>query len=647
MSYVLVEENGDLKTGTILVDNGTSLQVELSTGRRAKVKAAFVHLRFDSPAPGELLPAARELAEDIDIDFLWECAPSEEFGFAELASDYFGHEPSAAEATALLLRLQSAPVYFPRKGKGRFRPADRETLQTALAAIERRRQQELEIERLADEMLAGRLPEAFARIAVALVVRPDKTGIEYRALDRAASAARKSPDRLLSELGAFGSAQGLHRASFEFEHFPMGTGFPADLHDSEPDWDERLDGLSDAAVEAFSIDDSSTIEIDDAFSVRRLDDGRMRVGIHIAVPAVGIDPGSRLDRVARERLSTVYMPGEKILMLPPWLLGRFSLDSGGSVPALSLYADLDVEGTRVVDRFSRLERVRVVENLRHDTLDAVVTEAALESPGAPLPQGDALRVLWRLSNALCAEREIVRGKPEPRFRTDFSFFVEGDTVRIVQRRRDAPLDRIVSELMILANSEWGRLLAESGIAGLYRSQQAGRVRMGIHPAPHEGIGVDHYIWSTSPLRRYIDLVNQRQILAAVTGDAAPYANNDTELMAVIAAFEARHAAYVDFQQRMERYWCLRWLEQQGIRRHEAVTVRDDLVRLSAAPLYFRPTGLPPLPPGRRILVDLLEHDLLDLSLHGRFVDLAGQVQPDEPGELGEPGPDTPAVASER
>ena len=641
MTYVLVEENGDLKTGTILVDNGTSLQIELSTGRRAKVKSAFVHLRFDSPSPGELLPAARALAEDIDIDFLWECAPAEEFGFADLAADYFGHEPSAAEATALLLRLQSAPVYFPRKGKGRFRPADRDTLETALAAIERRRQQELEIERLADEMLAGRLPEAIAAVAVALVVRPDKTGIEYRALDRAASAARKAPERLLSELGAFGSSQGLHRASFEFEHFPAGTGFPAVLHDGDPGWDARIERLPEAGVEAFSIDDSSTIEIDDAFSVRRLDDGRIRVGIHIAAPAVGIDPGSRLDRIARERLSTVYMPGEKILMLPPPLVARFSLDSGGMVPALSLYVDLDAAGERVVERFSRLERVRVVENLRHDLLDAVVTEAALASPEAPLPQGEALRVLWRLANALCAGRERVRGKPEPRFRTDFSFLVEGDTVRIVQRRRDAPLDRIVSELMILANSEWGRLLAGSDIAGLYRIQQAGRVRMSTQPGPHEGIGVEHYIWSTSPLRRYVDLLNQRQLIAAVAGDVAPYGNKDTELMSVLSAFEARHAAYAEFQQRMERYWCLRWLEQQGQQRHEAVTVRDDLVRLAAAPLYFRPTGLPPLPPGRRIVVDLLERDLLDLSLHGRFVDLAGQVVADEPET------DVPAVASER
>lgn len=630
MNHVLVEENGELKTGTILADNGTSLQVELATGRRAKIKAASVFLRFDVPAPGELMPAARELAEDIDVEFLWECAPAEEFGFGELATEYYGHEPTAIEATALLVRLQSAPVYFPRKGKGRFRASDRATLATALAAIERRRQQELEIERLADEMLAGRLPPSIARVAVALVVRPDKASIEYRALDRAATGAQKTPARLLSGLGAFGSPHGLHRAGFEFEYFPAGTGFAAGQRAVDPEWDARIERLPLAEVTAFSIDDSSTVEIDDALSVQRLDDGRTRVGVHIAAPVVGIEPGSILDRAARERLSTVYMPDDKILMLPPPLVARFSLDRGGMVPALSLYVDLDETGTRIVERHSRLERVRVVENLRHDQLDAVVTEAALESAGAPLPQGDALRVLWRLSNALCAEREQVRGKPEPRFRTDFVFHVEGDRVHIVQRRRDAPLDRIVSELMILANSEWGRLLADHDLAGLYRGQQAGRVRMSTRPAPHEGLGVAQYIWATSPLRRYVDLVNQRQVLAAVTGETAPYTRNDTELLALMSAFEARHAAYVEFQQRMERYWCLRWLEQEGAQRLEAVTVRDDLVRLAAAPLYFRPTGLPPLPPGRRIVVDVLERDLLDLSVHGRYIDLAGPVLADEP-----------------
>jgi exoribonuclease-2 len=330
-------------------------------------------------------------------------------------------------------------------------------------------------------------------------------------------------------------------------------------------------------------------------------------------------------------------------MLPDEPIERFSLEAGRELPAVSLYADLDETGTRVASTFTRVERIRVAANLRHDRLDAVVTEEALAgpAPGAPdplagLPQAAALRALWRLTLALSDERDRVRGKPEARHRVDFSFYVDVDpdgaeSVRIVQRRRDAPLDRIVAELAILANASWGRLLADHRVPGIYRSQQAGgRVRMTTHPLPHQGLGVAQYGWSTSPLRRFVDLVNQRQLIAVAEGTAPPYAPNDADLFAVISAFDARYAAYADFQQRMERYWCLRWVGQQPSRRLEAVVVRDELVRLARAPLYFRMPELPALgfAPGRRIVVDVVDLDLLDLSVSARFVELAPEVVDD-------------------
>jgi exoribonuclease-2 len=336
-------------------------------------------------------------------------------------------------------------------------------------------------------------------------------------------------------------------------------------------------------------------------------------------------------------MSTVYMPGDKITMLPDAPIERFSLEAGRELPALSLYADLDEAGTRVTATTTRVERIRVAANLRHDRLDHTVTEAALEppAPGAPdtlaaLPQAGALRALWRLTLALSAERDRVRGKPEARHRVDFSFYVDRDeagaeTVRIVQRRRDAPLDRIVAELMILANAAWGGLLAEHRVPGVYRSQQAGgRVRMSTHPLPHQGLGVARYGWATSPLRRYVDLVNQRQLIAVARGEPAPYTGQDADLFAVISAFEARYAAYAEFQQRMERYWCLRWLGQQPGRRQEAVVIREELVRLARAPLYLRMPELPAmgLAPGRRIVVELGEPDLLELAVAARFLELA-------------------------
>jgi len=319
-------------------------------------------------------------------------------------------------------------------------------------------------------------------------------------------------------------------------------------------------------------------------------------------------------------------------MLPEAAIRPYSLDAGGMRPALSLYVDLDETGTAIVNRFSRVDRVHVAENLRHDLLDAVVTEQALDDPGAPMPFGAQLRALWKLTLALSAQRDRVRGKPEPRFRTDFTFYVDGEDVRIVQRRRDAPLDRIVAEMMILANSEWGRLLADHAVPGIYRSQQAGRVRMTTHPLAHQGLGVTQYVWSTSPLRRYVDLTNQRQIVAVLSGGRAPYSPNDADLFSIISAFDARHAAYGEFQTKMERFWCLRWVAAQGLRRADAVVVRDDLVRLADAPLYFRLPDLPTLSAGRRVVVDILATDEIDLSIEARYAG-PSETAPEGPGGL--------------
>jgi len=640
-THVLFEEDGVFKAGTVLSDAGASLQVESASGKRTKVKSTSVMLRFPAPAPSELLQQAQHAAEGIDLDFLWECAPQDEFDFTGLADEYYGHAASAVEAASLLFRLHGSPVYFYRKGRGRYRPAPPDTLRAALAALERKKEQAARVEAWAAALAAGDAPAEIRREAARLLVRPDKNMLEWKALDRACQLSRNPPQRVLLQAGAFPDAKGLHLGCFLADLFPRGAGFAdADAQALDDALGRHLAELPLAEAEPFSIDDSTTTEIDDCLSVQALPDGRLRVGIHIAAPGLAIAPGDALDDVARERMSTVYMPGDKITMLPDAPIERFSLEAGRELPALSLYADLDEAGTSVVATQTRVERIRVAANLRHDRLDDLVTEPALGEPApgesdplAALPQGAALRQLWRLTLALSDGRDRMRGKPEARHRVDFSFYVDRDesgaeSVRIVQRRRDAPLDRIVAELMILANSAWGGLLAEHGVPGIYRSQQAGgRVRMSTQALPHQGLGVAQYGWATSPLRRYVDLVNQRQLIAIARGEAAPYRTNDTDLFAVIASFDARYAAYAEFQQRMERYWCLRWIAQQPSRRQEAVVVRDELVRLAQAPLYIRMPELPAmqLAPGRRIVVDVLETDEIDLSVSARFVEFAAET----------------------
>src|SRR6478735_2272382 len=132
------EESGDFKAGVALSQQGEAYQVETQSGKRTKVRAKDVLLQFASPSPGEMLDDARVVADEIDLDFLWEVAGQEEFGFADLGTEYFGHAPLAHEAAGLVLRLHSAPIYFHRKGRGRYKAAPESALKAALAGLEKK-----------------------------------------------------------------------------------------------------------------------------------------------------------------------------------------------------------------------------------------------------------------------------------------------------------------------------------------------------------------------------------------------------------------------------------------------------------------------------------------------------------------------------
>ena len=617
---VLFEEEGEFKAGTVLADNVTSLQVELPSGKRTKVKAAHVLLRFKEPA-SDLLDRAEADAENLDIEFLYEVCGNDEFGFETLAQEYFGHLPAPAEATAILLRLHAAPIYFHRKGKGRFRKAPPEILRAALAGFEKKRQQTLAIERMVAQLRAHQLPEEFAPVLPQLLYRPDRNRIETKALEAACTDTGLTAAHLLRRCGALPSTHDYHYNRFLFEHFPHGIGF-GDYEDAR-----ILDVLPRAEVTAFSIDDATTTEIDDAFSVMKLPARGWRVGVHIAAPGLGFAPGSALDGIARSRLSTVYMPGRKITMLPDDIVERFTLSAGRECAAISLYLDVSPEFV-VVDSRTCIERVPVVANLRHHDIEPIFNESTLAEGGPDFQFKPELTLLWQLAEVL----EAGRGKPAAnQFQFDYNFYVDWNEadddgrITIVKRHRGSPLDKLVAELMIVANSTWGKLLADAGHAAIYRAQSAGKVRMTTVASPHEGLGVEQYAWSSSPLRRYVDLLNQWQLIALLRGESPSFVARSETLLSAMRDFELTYAAYNEFQRQMERYWCLRWLQQEERAQISARVVRESLARIEEVPLYLRVPSLPASAPGARVALEIEAVDPLELEARCRYVETLPQT----------------------
>lgn len=650
--FALFDDAGKFLAGRVMTEADSSMQIELDSGKRVKVKTANVMIKFAKPSPAEVLAQGAAQAADIDVDLIWEVAPDDEFGFDDLAREYFSANADAVQQAAMLMRLFETPHYFHRRGKGRFRKAPEDILKQALVAIERKKQQALQIEQWGQELAAGTCPAPIKDQLYKILFKPDKNGPEYKAVVEAAKATQRAPLDLLKNAGAIDSPYQFHFKRFLFEHFPKGAGFPA--LEAPPIKDE----LAVASVQAFSIDDSMTTEIDDALSVQGLGTGVVTYGVHIAAPSLAIAPGSPVDVVGRARMSTVYMPGHKITMLPDDVVQTYTLQEGRDCPAVSLYVSFDETTFEIKGSETKIERVPIAANLRHDKLDGVITEATLtgEAP-ADYAFANELAFAFRLAKHLKAQREIVRGKPENFNRPDYTFKLlseQGENtmsdgiepkgseqVVIGTRQRGSPLDLIVAEAMILANSTWGGMLADVGVPGIYRSQaslQPGiKVRMSTKPAPHAGMGVAQYTWATSPLRRYVDLVNQWQIVACVKNGrtaalAAPFKPKDAELFSIISNFDGAYSAYNGFQSSMERYWTLRYLSQQNITELDCAVMVNGLVRADTLPLVFKAIGCDSLPRNAKVRVRITGVDELTLDVHASLLTRLDESTPADQGD---------------
>ena len=653
---LLYEEGGDIKIATVQSASGSgdteSWQATSLSGKKIKLKAKEVWLRFEKPEAQAVMDEANTLSKEIDLQLLWDCAPDEEFGLVDVSLEYFGAQATIPQQVSLAIALQGAPVFFRRKGRGRFQRAPLEQLQAGLAALERK-QKEIEQQTVwQKELVMGACPEALKSSVKQLLFSPDKNTSAYKALIAACTETGESPAQLMIRCGAIDSPLAYHQGLFLKSHFPSGAAHNEGLGVDPTAYAAAIAELPIAEVQAFSIDDSGTTEIDDALSVTDLAGGGHRIGIHIAAPGLAISKDDPLDQVARSRMSTVYFPGDKITMLPDSVIELFSLDAGASRPALSISVEIDSEG--VLDRDSllmRAEMVPIAANLRLEDIEHQVSDESLADEAASYPYRKELGVLWKAAKYLHAGRQEKRianglraeqlGLIDPNaLARDFHFQIQdldgSVRVEIVPRQRGSILDTIVAEWMIFCNSASGQLLADHGLPGLFRTQKGWgplRTRMQTTPGPHEGLGLDYYAWCTSPLRRYSDLVNQWQLIAlakhGVTAKmVAPFPPRDATLMGIAADFESCYQTYGEYQDRLEKYWCLQWIFQDGGSKNVYVRhLKEGMSRLELIPLHLPIPELASQPRMTRAEVVVADIDLLQLSAAVRMLEIEAKLEP--------------------
>ena len=599
---IFYEESGQFKVAAIVQKNDATYQVDTQHGKRTKVKANNVFAEFDGDMAA-FLENAQAQAADIDTDLLWEVCGEEEFSAEAIAEEYYGHAPTKTELAATLIALYAAPMYFYKKAKGVFKAAPEETLKQALAAIERKKQQDAQIDAWAEALKRGEMPSEIAADLKTILHAPDKQSLTYKAFTKAADELKISAYELAKKTGGITSIPQYLQDGFEIKYFPKGTGFPDLPLPEMPD-------LPKADVTAFSIDDESTTEVDDALSLTDLGNGTKRVGIHIAAPSLAVKPGDKMEKNIMERLSTVYFPGGKITMLPENWIAAFSLDAGAYRPAVSIYFDVDSE-FNVGEPTCKIEAVNIAENLRIQTIEPHFNaETGLDEAGEMM-FAHHQDLIWFHQFAVALQK--ARGKYEPDRAPQYDYSIELDEagkVSVVRRERGSPIDMLVSEMMILANSTWAQMLHDNDLPGLFRVQPAGKVRMSTKSEPHIGMGVQHYGWFTSPLRRAADYINQKQLLSLIDDTAEPlFQQSDAELFAALRDFDTAYAAYADFQRQMEAYWSLVYLQQQGTSELTATILKEDLVRIEGLPLVTRATGIPfDALPKSQVLLKITELD---------------------------------------
>ncbi|MCP4699483.1 MAG: RNB domain-containing ribonuclease [Gammaproteobacteria bacterium] len=600
----IVQDNDDLNFVCVGKRVKKKVQVLNERGREQTLPEDKLFWKFPVKLrdPGEwrdtasnLRDSATRLRDDIDVALLWETARElETSDLSELAELYFGGEIDTLHRIAVWLALAQDRLHFKRRGKVW---EIRDATQIEELKIQRQR------EETRDRFLA--LAARWLREAAESAGKPEisvETAPFVKRLDCWMRGDKdKDVETLITELAA---DRKINPRELAFDILQKTGHLPEDA-----DRDVIVAGLkpkfsmpvTEAALAvscwqpdagqtvhpmAFSIDDEETREVDDALAIER-DGDLWKVSIAISDPASVVHRGDALDREAMRRGATVYLPTQSILMLPERISCDIaSLTAAQARSAIVMRVWLDDEARIKRSTISR-DAIQVEKRLHYKEADVLLAEGTDET-------AKQLRDLAGLAEQLCAHRveegALIFNQPE------YKVWIEKNgKIQVMLIDRNSPSRLLVAEMMILTNHIAAKYAQRNQVPLIFRTQEAPvepinadlkndpiafyKIRkllrpsaLSLQPAGHSGLGLSVYTQLSSPLRRFADLVIQRQLLAHLLEEPLPY--DQDELFKVLAAAEhaARGARSTEFA--AKRRWFLLYLRQEYLERPLEVLITD-------------------------------------------------------------------------
>jgi len=598
-------ENKNLITGLVTRVKATKFLVLTETNRELSISSSRI---LHQTRPGldisrpraELVNSLKEissrrtaLSEQVNLEELWELleGEGEEFSYKYLAELALPGPAGPDQIAAVLRAVFADGLYFKMRPASALRHTAERIEQIIITRTqEAKREQELnEGGSWLAKIWADETPDDPAcRDHVVQILRDmairGSDAAEYKWGQKLLEKAGLSKDPftpfyLLVKMGEMDKDENLDLIRNQIDtSFPETIWVEAETLARQAD--SNLENRRDlTGLNALTIDSSGSGDFDDAISLEEKNN-QLILGVHITDVSAMVKPGTRLDLEACNLGTSIYMPDRRISMLPEILSEEaLSLIEGGVRPAFSVLAEIDESGK--VGHYEFVPSlIKVKSQLNYQDVD----EAVNTDP--------TLKKLFAISQALQEGRHNNGAliMPLPTLNVYLSF--DGQ-IRVSLVHWDNPGRAMISEFMILANYLAASVLAEANIPGLFRYQDEpsqrilqgdaceytlydclmqrrylNRVGWSLEPRPHCGMGLAFYTNLTSPLRRFIDLIMQRQVKSVSTGSEPQYNREQLEELLTYVEPAVKKAQVVQF--RRKRYWLLRYLEAQSQRNYEAI-----------------------------------------------------------------------------